>query len=83
MLLVSAFAGHAFSAFPGPRLRGDDRGVGTTNRHNAEALPRKPRTMKYQIQPGGTLQGEARVPGDKSISHRSIMLGALANGTKI
>ncbi|WP_372591035.1 3-phosphoshikimate 1-carboxyvinyltransferase [Guyparkeria sp.] len=27
------------------------------------------------------LSGEARVPGDKSISHRSIMLGALAEGT--
>lgn len=31
--------------------------------------------------PGGTVTGEARVPGDKSISHRSIMLGALAEGT--
>ncbi len=36
--------------------------------------------MKYQVQPGGALQGELRVPGDKSISHRAIMLGALANG---
>ena len=27
------------------------------------------------------MNGEARVPGDKSISHRSIMLGALAQGT--
>lgn len=27
------------------------------------------------------MNGEARVPGDKSISHRSIMLGALAEGT--
>ncbi len=27
------------------------------------------------------LSGEARVPGDKSISHRSIMLGSLAEGT--
>jgi len=26
------------------------------------------------------MEGEARVPGDKSISHRSIMLGALAEG---
>jgi len=31
--------------------------------------------------PGGTISGEARVPGDKSMSHRSIMLGALAEGT--
>jgi 3-phosphoshikimate 1-carboxyvinyltransferase len=31
--------------------------------------------------PGGTIRGEVRVPGDKSISHRSIMLGSLAQGT--
>jgi 3-phosphoshikimate 1-carboxyvinyltransferase len=30
--------------------------------------------------PAGPLRGEIRVPGDKSISHRSIMLGALAVG---
>ena len=31
-------------------------------------------------QPGGRIRGRLRVPGDKSISHRSIMLGALAEG---
>lgn len=31
--------------------------------------------------PGGRLTGRLRVPGDKSISHRSIMLGAIATGT--
>ena len=35
----------------------------------------------YIVQPGGKLQGTIRVPGDKSISHRSIMLGSLAEGT--
>ena len=29
----------------------------------------------------GPLRGSVRVPGDKSISHRSIMLGSLARGT--
>lgn len=29
----------------------------------------------------GPLQGKIRIPGDKSISHRSLMLGALASGT--
>ncbi len=29
---------------------------------------------------GGPLKGEARVPGDKSISHRSLILGAMAVG---
>ncbi len=37
--------------------------------------------MQFNVNPGGKLQGELRVPGDKSISHRSIMLGALADGT--
>ena len=37
--------------------------------------------MDFHLQPGGRLQGEARVPGDKSISHRAIMLGAVAEGT--
>jgi 3-phosphoshikimate 1-carboxyvinyltransferase len=37
--------------------------------------------LDYLIQPPGSLVGTLRVPGDKSISHRSIMLGALAEGT--
>lgn len=37
--------------------------------------------LRFQVQPGGVLKGTIRVPGDKSISHRSIMLGALAEGT--
>ena len=36
--------------------------------------------MKYEISEHG-LRGEIVVPGDKSISHRSVMFGALANGT--
>lgn len=35
----------------------------------------------YQVTPGGRLLGRLRVPGDKSISHRAIMLGAIADGT--
>jgi 3-phosphoshikimate 1-carboxyvinyltransferase len=31
--------------------------------------------------PGGPLRGKVRAPGDKSISHRSMILGALASGT--
>ena len=30
---------------------------------------------------GRSLMGQVRVPGDKSISHRALMLGALAVGT--
>ncbi|MEM1188634.1 MAG: 3-phosphoshikimate 1-carboxyvinyltransferase [Pseudomonadota bacterium] len=34
--------------------------------------------MEFLVAPGGSMDGEIRVPGDKSISHRSVMLGALA-----
>jgi len=37
--------------------------------------------FRFIAQPGGALTGSIRVPGDKSISHRSIMLGSLAEGT--
>ncbi|WP_040576874.1 3-phosphoshikimate 1-carboxyvinyltransferase [Methylophaga lonarensis] len=37
--------------------------------------------QQYRVTAGGSLSGSIRVPGDKSISHRSIMLGALAEGT--
>lgn len=37
--------------------------------------------LVFTVQPGGRLEGDFRVPGDKSISHRSIMLGAIAEGT--
>lgn len=35
----------------------------------------------FVAQPGGSANGSIRVPGDKSISHRTIMLGSLAIGT--
>lgn len=35
----------------------------------------------FTARPGGAVRGSLRVPGDKSISHRSIMLGAIAEGT--
>ena len=37
--------------------------------------------LQFRARPGGHLSGTLRVPGDKSISHRSIMLGSLAEGT--
>jgi 3-phosphoshikimate 1-carboxyvinyltransferase len=36
--------------------------------------------LRFNVQAGGALTGRLRVPGDKSISHRSIMLGSLAEG---
>jgi len=38
-------------------------------------------TKHFNVHPGGQVKGRIRVPGDKSVSHRSIMLGALAQGT--
>ncbi|HEX2667294.1 MAG TPA: 3-phosphoshikimate 1-carboxyvinyltransferase [Gammaproteobacteria bacterium] len=36
--------------------------------------------LDYTVTPGGSLQGKLRLPGDKSISHRALMLGAIAEG---
>jgi 3-phosphoshikimate 1-carboxyvinyltransferase len=36
--------------------------------------------LNFLVAPGGALHGQWRVPGDKSISHRAIMFGALAEG---
>lgn len=38
-------------------------------------------SIRFHVQPGGVLKGAIRVAGDKSISHRSIMMGSLAEGT--
>lgn len=37
--------------------------------------------MKKEICPKNGLKGKFKVPGDKSISHRSVMLGSIASGT--
>ena len=39
----------------------------------------RPHTIR--VQPRGSLGGTVSVPGDKSLSHRAIIFGALANGT--
>ncbi|MGC8467182.1 MAG: 3-phosphoshikimate 1-carboxyvinyltransferase, partial [Acidithiobacillus sp.] len=36
--------------------------------------------MDYKVNAGGCLRGQITVPGDKSISHRVVMLGAIAEG---
>lgn len=37
-------------------------------------------SLEFKVAPGGKLQGELRVPGDKSISHRAAMFASLAEG---
>ena len=46
-----------------------------------KALKSRSRGEKsFLVQPGGSVKGHIRVPGDKSISHRAVMLGSLAEG---
>lgn len=35
----------------------------------------------FEVQPGGALNGTVKVPGDKSISHRALLLASIARGT--
>jgi prephenate dehydrogenase/3-phosphoshikimate 1-carboxyvinyltransferase len=53
------------------RARHSDDETGMTQQHDPT----------FVVAPGGRLQGRLRIPGDKSISHRSIMLASLAQGT--
>ncbi|TLY73207.1 MAG: bifunctional prephenate dehydrogenase/3-phosphoshikimate 1-carboxyvinyltransferase, partial [Gammaproteobacteria bacterium] len=39
-----------------------------------------PGADRYRVRAGGSIKGSLTVPGDKSISHRALMLGALADG---
>lgn len=39
--------------------------------------------MERSLQPSRPLVGELRVPGDKSISHRALLLGAIAEGESV
>ena len=41
----------------------------------------KPASLDWIATPGRALHGDVRVPGDKSISHRAVMLAAIAEGT--
>jgi 3-phosphoshikimate 1-carboxyvinyltransferase len=36
--------------------------------------------QRYLVHPASRVHGELRVPGDKSISHRALMLGGIADG---
>ncbi|MEQ1800434.1 MAG: 3-phosphoshikimate 1-carboxyvinyltransferase [Gammaproteobacteria bacterium] len=37
--------------------------------------------QSFRVQPSLRVEGHIRVPGDKSVSHRALMLGAIAQGT--
>jgi 3-phosphoshikimate 1-carboxyvinyltransferase len=40
-------------------------------------------TKRFVVRPSGPLRGKARVPGDKSIGHRALLFGALAEGRSL
>jgi 3-phosphoshikimate 1-carboxyvinyltransferase len=42
-----------------------------------------PATRKFEAQPARNVSGAAAVPGDKSISHRALMLSGIAQGTSV
>lgn len=59
---------------------------GFLEKHFGEKVNQKipGKEIKYLVEPGGAVDGSIRVPGDKSISHRSLILGSIADGvTKI
>ncbi|MEO8443701.1 MAG: 3-phosphoshikimate 1-carboxyvinyltransferase [Gammaproteobacteria bacterium] len=38
-------------------------------------------SQRWIVRPSGRIEGSITVPGDKSVSHRALMLGAIASGT--
>lgn len=47
----------------------------------SQAASHIPSSSRFLVEPGSSLSGDMSVPGDKSMSHRSIMFGAIAQGT--
>ena len=45
--------------------------------------PATPAPDVLTLHPGGSLAGSVRVPGDKSISHRALLFGAIAEGETV
>src|SRR3982074_2490495 len=60
-----------------PAARAEDT-ILTHSNHPADHLAEHPRPLESRS--SGPLTGKVRVPGDKSISHRALILGALAVG---
>jgi len=45
-----------------------------------EVMQQETAKISFIVKAGGTVGGSIRVPGDKSISHRTIILGSIADG---
>src|SRR5439155_9088976 len=46
-------------------------------------LRRRRRAGRMKVQPAGSLAGAIALPGDKSISHRAVLLGAIGEGDTV
>ena len=57
--------------------------VGSILRPNWQTHVKHSETIPLTALRSGPLEGRLRVPGDKSISHRALMLGALATGRTV
>ncbi|MPZ32632.1 MAG: 3-phosphoshikimate 1-carboxyvinyltransferase [Rhodospirillales bacterium] len=66
---------------PGPAgKKGRGRGVAFSPPLREAVLSLRAQSAKLVARPVGRLQGRVRAPGDKSLSHRALMFGALALG---
>ena len=50
-----------------------------TRKRSADTLPNEPQ-MHFIVNPSAVTDATVSVPGDKSVSHRALMLGSIANG---
>lgn len=46
-------------------------------------IPKQQKLSLREVKPGGKLIGKLKVPGDKSISHRALLFGSIAEGETI
>jgi 3-phosphoshikimate 1-carboxyvinyltransferase len=69
-----------FRAIPAAARKGRRRGGAFSPPFGEAVLSLRAQSAKLVARPVGRLQGRVRAPGDKSVSHRALMLGAMALG---
>ena len=77
--IAAADSQHLMGVFTRAKAARDHFAKMLTKRAYTELMNTK--EITFIARPGGSVKGNLRLPGDKSISHRAIMLGALAEGT--
>lgn len=82
---------HAIAEGDGRQLLGVFTRARAAREHFGKILARRAyveppagaRALDYRVRPGAVLRGELKLPGDKSISHRAILLGSIAQGSTV